>query len=112
MRLCRLKSLFITHLVEDQARFGLDATWSQTGYIIDIPLGPHAYFATLAERGRDFIRDTERRLRRAERDYGGLRMVRLEQNSAADDRQSHRAKAAQYQRTVTGDVFALRRTCG
>ena len=107
MQLCRLKSLFITHLIEDQAHFGLDAAWSRTGYVIDIPLGPQAYFATLAERGRDFIRNTERRLRRAERDYGELRMVRLEQIPPPMIADLIAQKRAQYQRTVADDVLAL-----
>jgi CelD/BcsL family acetyltransferase involved in cellulose biosynthesis len=60
----------------------------------------------MAERNRDFVRDTERRLRRAERGYGPLRMVRLERISPQMIAGLIEQKRAQYQRTLTGDVFA------
>ncbi len=78
MRLTGLATLFLTHLVEEQAKFGLDAVWSDKGYVTDIADGPDDYFATLAETNRSLLPDTERRLRRAEMKYGSLRYGRFE----------------------------------
>jgi CelD/BcsL family acetyltransferase involved in cellulose biosynthesis len=108
MRLAGLASLFINHLMEDQGQFGLEATWSRVGYVTDIHTGPSAYFAAMNEHNRPFVRDTERRLRRAERTYGKLRYARLEQIPHGMIADLIRQKRLQYSRTHVPDPFARR----
>ena len=124
MRLTGLATLFLTHLVEEQAQFGLDAVWSDKGYVTDIADGPDDYFATLAETNRSLLRDTERRLRRAEMKYGSLRYGRFERIPPQMIANVIRQKRLQYERSHVADPLArsanrrlieakhLRRTAG
>jgi CelD/BcsL family acetyltransferase involved in cellulose biosynthesis len=106
MRLAGLNTMFLTHLVEDQAQIGLDAEWSNMGYMTDIGAGPEPYFAAMAKTHRDLMRDTERRLRRAEKLYGKLRYVRLERVSPTQIADVIHQKRLQYARTHVADPFA------
>jgi CelD/BcsL family acetyltransferase involved in cellulose biosynthesis len=105
MRLAGLAALFITHLVQDQAQIGLDAEWSEVGYVTDIHGGPQAYFAAMREHNRDFVRDTERRLRRATRKYGELCFVRRDRIPPDMIASLIQQKRLQYQRTNVADPF-------
>ena len=109
MRLCGLGSLVITHLIEDQMRFGLDAELWNVGHLIEIGRMPNAYFAAMTARNRNFVRDTERRLRRAEKAFGALNLVRLEQIPAPTIAGLIELKRQQYQRTHMPDAFAAER---
>ena len=106
MRVSGLASMFVTHLVEDQSQFGLDAAWCDTGYITDVGADSDCYFAAVGERSRDFVRDTVRRLRRAERDFGGLDMARFDPVPGALIAGIIAQKRAQYERTEVADPFS------
>lgn len=56
----------------------------------------------MAERARDFVRDTERRLRRANKSYRTVEMLRLEQILPT----MIERKRAQYRRTGAEDALA------
>lgn len=107
LRLARLSSLSITHLVAGQEVFGLDAVWSRVGHITDLRDGPDAYFAALLQRDRILVRDTERRMRKAETSYGPLSFTR---NAAhipdAMIAQLIEQKRQQYHRTQVVDALA------
>lgn len=106
MRASGLACMFTTHLVEDQSQFGLDATWCDTGYVTDVGVDTDGYFAAVGERSRDFVRDTERRLRRAERDFGRLEVVRFDPVPGALIDAIIAQKRAQYKRTEVADPFS------
>jgi CelD/BcsL family acetyltransferase involved in cellulose biosynthesis len=106
MRASGLASMFVTHLVEEQSQFGLDATWCDTGFVTDVGADTDSYFASVGERSRDFVRDTERRLRRAERDFGRLEVVRFDPVPGALIDGIIAQKRAQYQRTEVVDPFS------
>jgi CelD/BcsL family acetyltransferase involved in cellulose biosynthesis len=106
LRCCGLGGLFLSHLPEGQEGFGITAAGWRIGHRIDLSGGSAGYFAALAEARKAFVQDTERRLRRAARDYGPLAFeftVRPHCEAAArliaDKRQ-------QYRRTGATDVFA------
>jgi CelD/BcsL family acetyltransferase involved in cellulose biosynthesis len=106
LRLCGLASLTLSHLMPDQGRFGLDAEWTDIGYVTDLSDGPDAYFAGLLARNKDFVRDTERRLRKTQKDYGPLSM--RDEGPVTPDAIAGLValKRQQYQRTQVADAFA------
>jgi CelD/BcsL family acetyltransferase involved in cellulose biosynthesis len=105
LRLARLGSMVITHLMEDQELFDLDATWSDIGFVTDVEAGSDSFFAAMGERSRDFVRDTERRLRRAQRRFGSLDTVRLDRIPGVLIAEVIAQKRAQYKRTQVEDPF-------
>jgi len=109
MRLCDLGSLVITHLIENQMRFGLDAALWNVGHLIEIGRASNAYFTALTERNRTFVRDTERRLRRAEKSFGALDLLRLKQIPSPMIAGLVELKRRQYQRTHMPDALAADR---
>src|SRR5271157_4020008 len=106
LRLAGLSSLSITHLMAGQELFGLDAEWSQVGHITDIRDGPDAYFTALLQRDRILVRDTERRMRKAEGSYGALRFIRTERIPSDMISELIDRKRQQYQRTQVVDALA------
>ena len=70
LRAARLSLFQIRDLVSGQEQLGLDAEWSQSGYVTDLSGGPDAYFAALSARDRPLVRDTERSIRKATKQYG------------------------------------------
>ena len=106
MRVAGLASMSISHLMEGQQLFGLDAVWSQVGHVTDLHAGPEAYFADLLQRDRILVRDTERRLRKADKDLGALRLVQPDPISADMVAALIAEKRRQYRRTQVPDVFA------
>ena len=102
---CGLGVLHVTHLMEGQERYGLDASWSETSFITELDHGPSAYFTGLSQRNRDFVRDTERRLRKATAAVGKLRLVETFDVSADDLAQLIAEKRLQYHRTGVEDPF-------
>ena len=104
LRLCRLGVLFVTHLVEGQAAFGLTPQAHDTGHVIALPDGGPAYLAGLRP---DLLRDTARRLRRAEREYGPLSFHFDARPDAAAALDVIAQKRAQYRRTGAADPFAV-----
>lgn len=106
LRCCRLGGLFISHLPEEQEAFGLTAMAGRIGHHIDLSAGSAHYFAALAASRKSFVQDTERRLRRAARDYGPLvftYVVRPERDAVL---RLIEDKRQQYRRTGASDVFA------
>lgn len=106
LRLAGLSSLTMTHLLAGQEQFGLDAVWSQVGQITDIRDGPDAYFAALLRRDRILVRDTERRMRKAESSYGALRFTCTDRILPDMIAELIDWKRQQYQRTQAVDVLA------
>ncbi len=104
LRLCRIGVLFLTHLVEGQAALGLTPQAHDTGHIIALPDGGPAYLAGLRP---DLLRDTARRLRRAEREYGPLSFHFDARPDAAAALDVIAQKRAQYRRTGAADPFAV-----
>jgi CelD/BcsL family acetyltransferase involved in cellulose biosynthesis len=107
LRLSGIGALFIDHLSEGQAAFGLVAEEGETGHLIDLAGGPDAYLAALTAADRRFVADTERRLRRLEKDYGAVRFDITDHPAWDDVAALIAAKRAQYRRTGAGDVFAV-----
>ncbi|MBN9509729.1 MAG: GNAT family N-acetyltransferase [Alphaproteobacteria bacterium] len=105
LRRCRLGSLFLTHLAEEQAAFGLGAAEWRIGHRIDLGGGWQAYLDALNAGRRGFVADTERRLRRAERDYGTLDFRIDTAPDWAAVAPLIAAKRAQYHRTGAADGF-------
>ncbi len=106
LRRCRLGGLFLTHLAEGQEAFGLDAPNWEIGHQIDLRDGSDAYFTALRATRKGFVQDTERRLRRAARDYGPLNFSFTPHPVRQDVLQLIERKRQQYQRTDVTDVFA------
>lgn len=73
-----LSALEISRLVPGQEHLGQDAHWPRVGYVIDLGQGPVAYFATLQRHNRTLVRDTERRIPKAESADGVLQFARME----------------------------------
>jgi CelD/BcsL family acetyltransferase involved in cellulose biosynthesis len=105
LRACRLGALFLTHLRPGQDALGLAASEWRIGHEISIHDGPAAYFAMLNEVRRSFVQDTERRLRRAERDHGALTFSFDSVPCWNDVADLIRAKRDQYHRTGAHDGF-------
>jgi CelD/BcsL family acetyltransferase involved in cellulose biosynthesis len=105
LRYCGLNVLFITHLSEGQEAFGLTASSWEVGHRIDLFAGSACYFATLAADRKSFVQDTQRRLRRAARDYGPLSFTFATQPRRQDMIQLIAEKRRQYQRTNARDAF-------
>jgi CelD/BcsL family acetyltransferase involved in cellulose biosynthesis len=105
LRLCGLASLNLSHIMEDQDRFGLDADWSDISYVTHLGAGPDAYFTDLLARNRDFVRDTERRQRKTAKTYG--KVVVRQYNSVTDAGLAGvvAMKRLQYARTAVADTF-------
>ncbi len=105
LRLAQLKYLYFTHLPEAQSRFGLTGENPRGGLRIELPQGGSEYWSALHKSDSKFAGDTERRERKAIREFGELRFV-------FDDRAPDRLpdliahKRAQYLRTGKGDWLA------
>ena len=109
LRRCGINRLFITHLAENQEAFGLTAEAHEVGHRIDLPDGSAAYFAALAAGRRGFVQDTQRRLRRAERDHGALRFACDTRPELSAVRGLIARKRDQFRRTGAEDMFDDRR---
>jgi CelD/BcsL family acetyltransferase involved in cellulose biosynthesis len=103
LRLSKLASLSLSHIMIGQDRFGLTAEWSQLSYVADLSAGPDTYFAKLLARDRDLVRDTGRCQRKAERAYGPLVLHCGESISAETLAGVIAMKRLQYQRTHAVD---------
>lgn len=105
LRLCGLASLNLSHIMDGQHSFGLDAEWSEISYVTDLNNGPEGYFADLLARNRDFFRDTERRQRKAVKAYGALALRDTDPITTGAIANVVEAKRQQYQRTQVNDAF-------
>jgi CelD/BcsL family acetyltransferase involved in cellulose biosynthesis len=106
LRLSGIGAIFIDHLTGGQEAFGLEVEEWNPGHVIDITQGQESYFAALAVANKGFLADTERRMRRLEREYG---VVAFNFNDRPDWDEAKAvidAKRAQYARTGASDSFA------
>ncbi len=105
LRGCGIGCLFSDHLADGQEAFGLIATEARIGHRIDIDAGSAAYFAALTAERKPFVQDTERRLRRAEREFGPLQFTFDAAPGVEAVRTVIDEKRAHYRRTGAGDCF-------
>jgi CelD/BcsL family acetyltransferase involved in cellulose biosynthesis len=105
LRQCRLASMFLTNLAEVQTAFEIEAEIGRIDHRIDLAVSA-AYFAELSRTRRSFVQDTERRLRRAEREFGTLQFAVDKSPDLAAASALIGAKRDQYRRTDAGDSFA------
>ena len=103
LHLAKLSYFYFTHLEESQQRHGLKGQLEQSGLRINLPRGGEAYWAELGTTSGKFVKDTERRLRRAEQDLGPIRFTFAEGDRATWLKQLIAAKRAQYMRTKSLD---------
>ena len=101
----RLKALFVTHLNERQTAFGLSGEDWRIGHIIDLRGGAERYLEELSRNSRDFVQDTRRRLRRAQKDFGTVEFMLDTAPAITQARDVLDEKRNQYKRTGVGDVF-------
>ena len=106
LRAAGLSSFQISDLVAGQEQFGLSADWSQLGYVTDLSGGPDAYFGALLARERPLVRDTERSLRKARREYGAPTYRATDRIPPEILTGLISSKRAQYARTGVPDPFA------
>lgn len=106
LRSCRLAGLFIDHLSDGQDAFGLAADERRPGHVIDLSAGSAAYFAWLAASNKTFMQDTERRLRRLEKEHGVLEFTFSAAPSLGAVQDLIARKREQYARTGAADPFA------
>lgn len=106
LRLCGIGRLFMAELGEGQDRFGLTTTEGRVSYLIELADGPAAYFGGLDARHHDWVQNSRRKLRRAERELGALRLEQDGRPAAAALESLIAAKRDQYRRTGVGDPFA------
>jgi CelD/BcsL family acetyltransferase involved in cellulose biosynthesis len=107
LRSARLGALHLSHIMNAEDQPGLNTDWSQISYVSDLGTGPDAYFTGLATRNRDFVRDTERRIRKARTTYGDLSLQGGDCIPASVLDALIAAKRQQYVRTQVADPFAL-----
>lgn len=106
MELARIGVLFLDHLSDGQAAFGVAASQTRPGHVIELPDGAVAYFANLAAANKSFLQDTERRMRRLEKEFGSPQFSLTTNPDEAAVGSLLEAKRAQYSRTGMGDPFA------
>ncbi len=104
--LARIGVLFFDHLSDGQAIFGLVASQTRPGHVIELPDGSAAYFAALAAANKSFLQDTERRSRRLEKEFGSPQFSFTANPDEAAVQALLEAKRAQYARTGVDDSFA------
>lgn len=105
LRVCGLASLNMSHIMEGQDCFGLEAEWSDISYVTDLASGPDAYFADLLMRSRAFVRDTERCQRKVAKAYGEMTVRETADVTEAALNGVITMKRQQYRRTQVQDAF-------
>jgi CelD/BcsL family acetyltransferase involved in cellulose biosynthesis len=95
---CRLSSFLFTHLDETQTAFGLSGGGPAKGLRIRSAAGGADFLLDLAQRDKKFFQDTERRMKKLERDRGSVRFA-LEDPRGETLEWLLDTKVAQYQRT-------------
>lgn len=95
-----------SHLSEEQKMFGLTGEEARIGLRIELPQGGAAYWTALEGANKKFTSDTDRRIRKAEQQFGGLRFNIQNVEKEALLRQLLAYKRAQYLRTGKEDLLA------
>jgi CelD/BcsL family acetyltransferase involved in cellulose biosynthesis len=106
LRLAGFSSLIVSHLMPGQEQFGLDAAWSDSAYLTDLRAGDAAFYQDLLVRERSYVRETERKTRRAASVFGSLTFTRTDHIAAETIALLISQKREQYQRTQVTDVFS------
>lgn len=107
-RLCDVNYLYYTHLDQSQIVYGFPAEVPEKGLLIKIGRNSDDYFKKLRKENRKLINDTERRQRRLENDFGGLKFkfnVELSQRNEVLNRLII-MKREQYSRTGVSDSLS------
>jgi len=107
MRAARLNHFYFTHLHDSQARFGLSGDTVTTGLRIALPAGGAAYWDALSAADPKLSKDTERRLRKAEREFGKLEFEIDVADRSGELEHILKAKSEQYVRTGKPDLLAF-----
>ena len=105
LRLCRISLIHMDCLMQGQEELGLTGYHWEPSYVAEITGGPAGYFDGLRARNADFIRDTERRLRRTNKNYGEVRATNTDEVAPEVVSRVVEGKREQYRRTGVGDVF-------
>lgn len=106
MDLARIGALLLDHLSDGQAAFGLVASQTRPGHVIELPDGSAAYFASLAAANKGFLQDTERRSRRLEKEFGAPQFSFTVNPDEAAVQSLLESKRAQYARTGASDSLS------
>jgi CelD/BcsL family acetyltransferase involved in cellulose biosynthesis len=105
LRACRLAIWEFDHLLEGEKPFEIGATGWHPSPVIDVEQGYQAYLAYLRAHAPKFVRTTLAKVRKLDRDAGGLRYVHDERDPTVL-RTLMAWKSAQYRRTGRSDRFA------
>lgn len=106
LRLAGLSSLILSHLMPGQEQFGLDAEWRDSAYMTDLRAGVAVFYQELLRRERGYVRETERKTRRAAAVFGNLTFSRIDHIAADAIAPLISQKRQQYRRTRVADVFS------
>jgi CelD/BcsL family acetyltransferase involved in cellulose biosynthesis len=97
--LCGLDYLIFSHLDDAQMTGGLRGEQPRTGLRIDLASGTAAYMQELRAQKKQMLRDTERRMRKVEQEFGALKFEFAASAPEPVIAQLIEAKLAQYART-------------
>jgi CelD/BcsL family acetyltransferase involved in cellulose biosynthesis len=93
-----------THMLADQAVFAPFAQGRAASQVIDVSEGYEAYAAERRDSGRSILKDTAKKLRKLEREYGPVVFTPLSDSVEAFERLIA-LKRAQYRLTRQTDIF-------
>ncbi len=105
LRLCRLSILFMDHLSDGQAEFGLLGLDTRLGHVVDLRNGVSSYFASLKATHKKLFQDTERRQKLAHSQFGEIKYSFNTRPDWRDVSELLEHKRQQYIRTKVKDVF-------
>lgn len=106
LALAHLNHIYFTHLDASQNRHGLTGERPSGGLRILLPKGGAAYLDELRRSDPKFVRDTERRIRKAAQEVGPIRFRMAEADAAEWLPRVLAEKRAQYVRTKNVDWLA------
>ncbi|HKU63649.1 MAG TPA: GNAT family N-acetyltransferase [Rhizomicrobium sp.] len=110
LRLSGLRSLFFTHLEQDDYGHRLSGCKPEVGHRIDFPQGGGAFWEEKGRTDKKFVSDTERRERKLIREYGPLSFVYSSVDAVKSLDTLISQKRAQYRRTQVGDALGAEKT--
>ncbi|MCB2106388.1 MAG: GNAT family N-acetyltransferase [Rhodobacteraceae bacterium] len=110
LRICSLTGYHVSHLPLQQKEIRLDRAPTDSeiakGHLINLSDGPEAYLENLTAANVDFVRDTERRMRRLAKDLGPIKYRSYPRPTSDQVRSIVERKRLQYRATKAEDVFA------
>ena len=102
-----LNALYVKCLPEEQTAFGLTADQWEAGHVIDLAKGPEEYLKTLTADKPGVVREIERKLRRAQREFGEIDYAFDAAPTLAEAEVILEEKRKQYERTDAFDIFQI-----